>query len=206
VHKVFIVVFSLLLPFQAQTRSVEMTKDEMGLKKVVFAGGCFWCMEKPFETEPGVKSVLSGYTGGHVDKPTYKQVSGGQSGHYEVIEVTYDPEVAKFERLLEIFWHNVDPVDAGGQFCDRGQQYSTAIFVDGAVEKAAAEASKTALQASGRLPGDVVTPILPAAEFFPAEDYHQDYYKVNPIRYKYYRYRCGRDLRLDELWGEDARH
>jgi peptide-methionine (S)-S-oxide reductase len=177
---------------------------EAGEATAVFAGGCFWCMEPPFEALDGVLEVRSGYTGGRVENPTYEQVSAGGTGHYEAVEVRYDPARIAYERLLEVFWRNVDPTDAEGQFCDRGESYRTAIFVKDEAERRAAEASKAALEASGRLPGKVVTPVLDAAPFHPAEAYHQDYAKRNTLRYRYYRSGCGRDTRLRALWGAEA--
>jgi peptide-methionine (S)-S-oxide reductase len=166
----------------------------------VFAGGCFWCMEPPFDAIEGVLDTTSGYTGGHTTSPTYKQVTGGNTGHYESVQVTYDPSRVSYARLLAVYWVNVDPFDATGQFCDKGASYRTAIFVASEEERALAEASKTSHEANfGR---DIVTPILPAAAFYPAEVYHQDYYKKNPLRYKYYRYGCRRDQRLEEVWGD----
>ncbi len=167
-------------------------------KTIVMAGGCFWCMESPFDATDGVISTVSGYSGGHLDNPTYKDVSGGASGHIEVLQVTYDPSKVTLERLLDIFWRNIDPLDGGGQFCDRGDQYRSALFYVDDAEKAVMEASKAKHEA---IVGDqIVTELLPAAPFYAAEDYHQDYYLRNPVRYKYYRYRCGRDERLQELW------
>lgn len=166
--------------------------------KAVFAGGCFWCMEAPFDAIPGVVSTVSGYTGGEKNDPTYKEVSAGTTGHYEALEVTYDPATVRYEKLLEVFWRNVDPFDATGQFCDKGPQYRSAIFVRGEREKAAAEASKRAVES--RLGKSVATRIVEASRFWPAEDYHQDYYRKNPVRYRFYRYNCGRDERLAEVW------
>lgn len=168
----------------------------------LFAGGCFWCMEKPFDELDGVLSTTSGYTGGHVEDPGYEQVSGGGTGHVEAVRVVYDPERVGYETLLEVFWRNVDPLDAGGQFCDRGSQYGTAIFVTDAEQRRLAEASKEAV--ARRLEDPIVTPIREAGPFYEAEEHHQDYYQKNPVRYGYYRYRCGRDARLQELWGEAA--
>ncbi|MEG6505886.1 peptide-methionine (S)-S-oxide reductase MsrA [Nitratidesulfovibrio sp. 1201_IL3209] len=167
----------------------------------VFAGGCFWCMEKPFDQLDGVLDTTSGYTGGSVDSPTYKQVSSGLTGHAEALRVTYDPARVAYETLLEVFWRNVDPLDAGGQFCDRGSQYRSAIFVADAEQRRAAEASKKAVEE--RLGRPVATGIEDAATFWPAEEYHQDYYRKNPIRYAYYRTGCGRDRRLEQVWGDD---
>ena len=169
----------------------------------IFAGGCFWCMEPPFDALPGVVATTSGYTGGTVANPTYEQVSSGTTGHLEAVQVEYDPNLVSYSQLLDVFWHNVDPTDAGGQFCDRGAQYATAIYASGESQTAEATASKERLAASGGLEKPIVTPIRAAGPFYPAEDYHQDYYKKNPLRYKIYRGGCGRDAVLDELWGKD---
>jgi peptide-methionine (S)-S-oxide reductase len=174
--------------------------------RATFAGGCFWCMEHPFDELDGVISTTSGYTGGHVKNPTYRQVSSGATGHAEAVQIVYDPTKVSYEKLLEVFWRNVDPVDAGGQFCDRGSQYRTGIFVHGDQQRRLAEASKAALDKSGRLPASVVTEIVPASTFYAAEDYHQDYYLKNPIRYHFYRGGCRRDSRLESLWGPSDNH
>ncbi|MCR4301360.1 MAG: peptide-methionine (S)-S-oxide reductase MsrA [Sulfuricaulis sp.] len=168
----------------------------------VFAGGCFWCMEPPYDKLPGVVATISGYSGGQLSNPTYEQVSAGSTGHIEVIQVTYDPKRVSYEKLLEVFWRNVDPLDPGGQFCDRGSTYSTAIFYQNEEQKKLAEQSKAKIEK--KLGKSVVTATRPAATFYAAEDYHQDYYKKNPLRYKYYRYSCGRDHRLEELWGRNS--
>ena len=165
----------------------------------VFAGGCFWCMVHPFDELPGVVSVTSGYTGGHKVNPTYHKVSAGDTGHVEAVQIVFDPKKTGYEKLLEVFWRNVDPLDNGGQFCDRGNTYTSAIFYQNEEQKKLAEQSMTAIEK--KLGKAVVTMIRPAATFYAAEDYHQDYYKKNPLRYKYYRYSCGRDQRLEELWG-----
>ncbi len=165
-----------------------------------FAGGCFWCMEPPFDAEPGVVETIVGYTGGRVENPTYEHVSAGETGHAECIQIVYDPAIVRYERLLEIFWRNIDPLDPDGQFCDRGSQYRAAIFYHNEEQKKLAEASKKQVEESHRLTGQVVTEISTALAFYPAEDYHQDYYKKNPLRYKLYRYGCGRDKRLAEVW------
>ena len=169
-----------------------------------FAGGCFWCMEPPFDKLEGVKSTVSGYTDGQLKNPTYKQVSRGGTGHTEALQVTYDPDVVSYDTLLSVFWRNVDPFDAGGQFCDRGDSYRMGIFYHSKAQAQAAMASKKQLQDSGRFDRPVVTEITEASEFYPAEDYHQDYYLKNPVRYKYYRWGCGRDDRLKEVWGDEA--
>jgi peptide-methionine (S)-S-oxide reductase len=170
----------------------------------IFAGGCFWCMEPPFEKLDGVTAVTSGYTGGSVPEPSYEAVSAGRTGHYEAVEVTYDPEKVGYDTLLDVFWKNIDPLDGGGQFCDRGDQYRAAIFYENAEQRQAAEASKAAIERAGVPRGKIVTPVLPAAPFYPAEDYHQDYYKKNPLRYQFYRTGCGRDRRLATVWGAAA--
>ena len=167
-----------------------------------FAGGCFWCMEPPFEALPGVLSVTSGYTGGTKADPSYEQVSAGGTGHAESVEIAYDPEKVSFEKLLEVFWHNVDPAVSDRQFCDVGSQYRSAIFVHDDAQRRAAESSLAAVQAKLGVP--VKTQIVPAGPFYRAEDYHQDYARKNPVRYKYYRWGCGRDARLQEIWGADA--
>jgi peptide-methionine (S)-S-oxide reductase len=201
-------VVALALPVCAcaDEESATPAPSPAGTDMAVFAGGCFWCMEKPFDQVEGVLSTTSGYTGGHVEAPAYEQVSGGGTGHLESVRVVYDPQRVSYEKLLGVFWHNVDPLDAGGQFCDRGTQYGTAIFVHDAEQRRLAEASKQALEASGRFDQPVVTPIREAGPFYEAEDYHQDYYLKNPVRYAYYRYRCGRDARLEALWGDEAGH
>lgn len=167
-----------------------------------FAGGCFWCMVSPFTEQPGVIKVVSGYTGGHTRHPTYDQVCRTDSGHYEAVQITYDPEVLSYETLLEIFWRQVDPTDAEGQFFDRGQSYQTAIFYHSEEQKAMAETSKQALEASGRFDVPIVTPILPACEFWQAEEYHQDYHQKNPTHYKSYRRGSGRDDFIRENWAK----
>ncbi len=172
----------------------------------IFAGGCFWCMEGPFDALPGVVSTTSGYTGGSDPNPTYERVSSGSTGHVEAVEVVYRPGQVSYQELLEVFWQNVDPLDAGGQFCDRGPTYRSEIFVLDAEQRRLAEASKRALEDSNRFDQPIVTPIRDAVAFHPAEEYHQDYYRKNPIRYRYYRSGCGRDRRLEALWGAAADH
>ncbi len=173
---------------------------EPKLAKATFAGGCFWCMEPPFDKLEGVIATTSGYTGGKVSNPSYEQVSYGGTGHLEAVEVVYDPAKISYEKLLEVFWHNVDPTDADGQFCDRGDQYKTAIFFHDEEQRRLAEESKQKLAGSSVLKEPIATPIRPAAAFYAAEEYHQDYYEKNPIRYKFYRSRCGRDRDLSKLW------
>jgi peptide-methionine (S)-S-oxide reductase len=177
-----------------------------GLEKAIFAGGCFWCMEPPFDKLPGVVSTTSGYTGGQKKDPTYKEVSAGGTGHAEAVQIVYDPKRVSYEKLVEVFWHNVDPTQANGQFCDHGNQYRTGIFYQNAEQKRSAEASKAEVQKTKPFQGELVTQITATTEFYPAEEYHQDYYMKNPVRYKFYRTGCGRDARLKELWGAAAGH
>jgi peptide-methionine (S)-S-oxide reductase len=177
--------------------------DAQELAKATFAGGCFWCMEPPFDALDGVVSTTSGYTGGHTANPTYEQVSAGKTGHTEAVEIVYDPRKVTYARLLDVFWRNIDPLTANAQFCDTGSQYRAAIFVHDATQRRLAEASKDA--AAQRLQKPIVTEITAASQFWPAEEYHQDYYKKNPIRYKFYRTSCGRDRRLEAIWGPDAK-
>jgi peptide-methionine (S)-S-oxide reductase len=172
--------------------------------KATFAGGCFWCMEPPFDKLDGVISTTSGYTGGQKLNPTYEEVSAGRTGHAEAVQIVYDPKKISYEKLLETFWHNVDPTIKDAQFCDHGNQYRTGIFVHDEQQKLAAENSKAALDKFKPFKAVLVTEITAATQFFPAEDYHQDYYMKNPIRYKFYRNGCGRDARLKELWGDLA--
>ena len=172
--------------------------------EALFAGGCFWCMETAFEGVPGVRAVISGYTGGSKVNPTYEEVSSGTTGHAESVRVDYDPAKISYKRLLEIYWHNIDPLSAGGQFCDRGNQYRSAIFYLDDAQKQAAEASRRAVEA--QLEQKVATQIVKAGPFYPAEEYHQDFYKKNPARYYSYRAACGRDRRLHALWGNAAGH
>jgi peptide-methionine (S)-S-oxide reductase len=179
-----------------------LAAGETGYETATFAGGCFWCMEPPFDRLDGVVSTTSGYTGGSKQDPTYKEVSRGGTGHAESVRIVYDPEKISYSELLDVFWHNIDPTSADGQFCDRGNQYRSEIFYHDAGQQRLAEASKKALAESKPFKEPVVTAISPAGPFYPAEDYHQDYYQKNPVRYKFYRYGCGRDRRLEELWGK----
>jgi peptide-methionine (S)-S-oxide reductase len=169
--------------------------------KATFAGGCFWCMEPPYDKLPGVISTISGYMGGKTRNPTYEQVSTGTTGHTEVVQVEYDPAKVTYAQLLEVFWRNIDPTQRDGQFCDRGSQYRTAIFFHTPEQQKLAAASKAALEKNKPFKGEIVTEVSPAGEFTAAEDYHQDYYKKNPTKYKFYRTGCGRDARLQALWG-----
>jgi len=190
-------------PTAAQAPQPEVSKPTVENSGVaIFAGGCFWCTEADFDKVPGVIETTSGYIGGHVDNPTYEQVSAGNSGHIEAVRVRFDPSKTNYAKLLEAFWPTIDPITANAQFCDRGSQYRSAIFYSNPEEQKLAAASKDALEKSGRLPAPVVTEILAASTFYSAEDYHQDYYLRNPLRYNYYRNGCGRDQRLEQLWGK----
>ena len=174
-----------------------------GMERATFAGGCFWCMEPPFDRLDGVISTTSGYTGGRTASPTYEEVSAGGTGHAEAVEILYNPKKIRYEALLEVFWRNIDPTAADRQFCDLGNQYRSEIFYLSENQKRLAEQSRTALEKSKPFREPIVTKINPATVFTPAEEYHQDFYKKNPVRYKFYRYNCGRDARLKALWGEE---
>ena len=174
-------------------------------QSAVFAGGCFWCTESDFEKLDGVISAASGYIGGRVKNPSYKQVSAGGTGHTEAVEVIFDDQTVSYSDLVEYFWKTIDPTDGGGQFCDRGQQYRSEIFYQTEEQRSIAQTSKDALAASGLLKTEIVTQLTPSSRFYPAEDYHQDYYLKNPVRYNYYRWSCGREKRLEELWGAPAK-
>ena len=176
--------------------------ERANLATATFAGGCFWCEEAAFDSLPGVIETISGYTGGHKKNPTYKEVSAGGTGHTEAVEVLYDPAKIRYEQLLDVFWHNIDPTVSDRQFCDVGQQYRAEIFYHSEEQRRLAEQSRAALAESKPFKEPIVTGITAASEFYPAEDYHQDYHSKNPLRYKYYRYYCGRDQRLEELWGK----
>lgn len=177
---------------------------ERELARATFAGGCFWCMEPPYDRLDGVIETISGFSGGHVSNPTYQQVINGGTGHLEVVQVVYDPAVVSYETLLHVFWRNIDPFQADGQFCDRGPMYRSAIFVHDEAQRRAAEASFDELSQLGLSEQPVDTRILDFQAFYPAEDYHQGYYLNNPVRYRYYRWRCGRDQRLEQIWGNEA--
>ena len=172
-----------------------------GTQVATFAGGCFWCMQPPFDKIEGVISTVVGYTGGRTENPTYEEVSYQDTGHAESIQVTFDPAKVTYEQLLDVFWHNIDPLARDRQFCDVGAQYRSAVFTHDATQQRLATESKKQLEDSGRFSQPIATQIVPASTFYPAEDYHQDYYRKNPIRYKFYRFNCGRDQRLRELWG-----
>ena len=190
-----IVIMSLGLPAFSATPPPTAT--------AVFAGGCFWCMQADMDKVKGVIHTAAGYAGGTAKNPTYEQVSAGGTGYYESVKVEYNPTVITYAELLNDFWHNIDPTDMQGQFCDKGAQYQAAIFYEDPTQKNVANQSKQQLIASNRF-GQVVTQILPSTTFYPAEEYHQEYYKKNPLRYKFYRYNCGRDKRLEQLWGKST--
>jgi methionine-S-sulfoxide reductase len=186
-----------------ETKPSESSQVSSGqTAEAIFAGGCFWCVEADFEKLPGVIEAISGYTGGHAENPTYKQVTRGGTGHYEAAKIIYNPGQISYSELVEHFWTTIDPTDNGGQFCDRGDSYRPAIFA-GEDQIDIAEKSLATLKKSGRLSDPVKTPVLKASTFYDAEDYHQDYYKKNPIRYKYYRNGCGRDRRINTVWGNN---
>lgn len=194
------VVLSLsLAPFALRAQTAPAAQET-----AVFAGGCFWCVEEAFEKVPGVVSAVSGYIGGTVANPTYEQVASKATGHAEAVEVTYDPSKVSYEQLVDWFWRNIDPFDEAGQFCDKGSPYRSGIHYRGDAQKKVAESSKAALEASGRFRQKIVTEIVPAGTFYPAEDYHQDYYKKNPNRYQYYKFACRRADRLEQIWGKPA--
>ena len=189
-------------PDRASSPARQATEvEETGI--ATFAGGCFWCMEPPFDKIEGVTSTTSGYIGGHVKEPTYKQVSSGRTGHAEALQVKFDPKLVTYEQLLTLFWHNVDPTQADGQFCDIGNQYRTAIFFHSDEQEQLAVKSK--VKVAQELGRPIHTQVVAAKEFYPAEDYHQDYYTKNPTKYKFYRWKCGRDAQLDKVWGAKAR-
>lgn len=200
--------WGLVLALVALVGLVNLTAVSQGISdtglpqaKATFAGGCFWCMEEAFEKVEGVVSAISGYTGGQVENPSYEQVSAGGTGHTESIEVIYDPSRVTYAQLLEVFWRNVDPTTPNAQFCDHGNQYRTAIFYHDEDQKQLIDKSRESLENSKNFPESIVTEIAPASVFYSAEEYHQDYYTKNPIRYKYYKWNCGRAKRLEQLWG-----
>jgi peptide-methionine (S)-S-oxide reductase len=193
-----------LLVAAVMAQSTPPAADKPAGKQAVatFAGGCFWCMEPPFDAIEGVASTTSGFMGGKTPNPTYRDVTAGGTGHLEVVHVVYDPGKVSYQKLLDVYWRNVDPYDAGGQFCDRGESYTTAIFAHTEEQKKLAEASKAKLAASGPFKQPIATVVRDAGPFTAAEDYHQNYYVTNPLRYKFYRYNCGRDQRLEAIWGK----
>jgi len=177
-----------------------------GTSVATFAGGCFWCVEADFDKIEGVLSTVSGYMGGTTPNPNYKQVTAGGTGHLEVVQITFDPTKVSYEKLVHHFWRTVDPYDAGGQFCDRGESYTTAIFTHSADQRKIADASKVELEKSGPLKQQIATTVRDAGTFTEAEDYHQNFYRTNPARYKFYRFGCGRDQRVEAVWGKKAEH
>lgn len=185
--------------FAANPENTSATEQQT--ETAIFAGGCFWCMEPPFDKLDGVISTTSGYTSGHKKNPTYKEVSAGSTGHTEAIQIIFDPKQISYAELLQVFWRNIDPVAVDRQFCDAGTQYRSGIYYRDTAQEQAAKQSLQQLQQNKPFEGDITTEIVAASKFYPAEDYHQDYYIKNPLRYKYYRYSCGRDQRLSELWG-----
>lgn len=210
----FIIIFGALIllgtGFSSSSKEGEesnemLNKSSTNIEVATFAGGCFWCMEPPFEKLPGVKNVISGYTGGQEKNPAYNEVVQGSTGHVEAVQIHYDPDKISYNDLLEVFWRSVDPTDDGGQFVDRGKQYTTGIFVHNEEQNQLAQKSKEKLAKSKRFKMKIVTMIIPATEFYPAEEYHQDYYKKNSVRYKLYRFGSGRDRFIDEVWGK-SRH
>lgn len=192
---------TLALVFMLMAGLAAAQSDD-GLARATFAGGCFWCMEPPYDQVEGVVETISGFSGGHVENPSYQQVVRGGTGHLEVVQVAYDPEKVSYEELLDIYWRNVDPFDGSGQFCDRGEGYRPAIFVHDRAQESAARESMQAMRQ--RFAGPIAVIIEPFEAFYPAEAYHQNYYENNPVRYRYYRWRCGRDQRLDAVWGREA--
>jgi peptide-methionine (S)-S-oxide reductase len=191
-------------PTAPEPPNKEAAQAKPTLATATFAGGCFWCMEPPYDKVQGVISTTSGYMGGIKANPTYEEVSTGRTGHAEVVQVVYDPSKVSYAQLLQIFWRNIDPLTPNAQFCDHGPQYRSAIFFHDAEQQRLAEESKRQLEASGRFKAAIVTELVAAGTFYPAEDYHQDYYQKNPVRYRYYRFGCGRDARLKQLWGDEA--
>ena len=174
------------------------------LSTAIFAGGCFWCTEADFDKVNGVVSTVSGYTGGTVDNPAYRQVTTGTTGHYEAVKVSYDPQKVSYDTLVDYYFHTIDPTDPRGQFCDKGSSYRSAVFVKNDDEREVVESEIDEIEASGVLPGPVVTKVLDASQFWPAEDYHQNYHKTTSVKYRFYRQGCGRDAKLKELWGDEA--
>lgn len=191
-------------PEPPKKEAVPAKKEEPKQATALFAGGCFWSMESAFDKLPGVISATSGYTGGTKENPTYDEVSSDSTGHAEAVQIVYDPSKVTYAQLLQVYWHNVDPLTPNAQFCDHGSQYRSAIYFQDAEQQRLAEESKRQLEASGRFKKPIVTQLVAASTFYPAEDYHQDYAQKNPVRYRYYRSGCGRDVRLKELWGDDA--
>ena len=200
----FMVFLDAIIFSAARAQEMPSSTNPSESEIATFAGGCFWCVESDFDRVPGVIRTISGYTGGTVANPSYKQVSRGGTGHLEAVQIFFDPNVISFETLLDVFWHSIDPTDEHGQFCDRGTSYTTGIFANSSEQKRLAMFSKQELAEAGTLEQPIVTLINMAGPFYPAEDYHQDFYQKSPIRYELYRFRCGRDRKLRELWGKEA--
>ncbi len=196
----FVLTVAIFLLGAWNAQSTSEAAADAALGKAYFAGGCFWCMEEAFEKVEGVLSATSGYMGGTVANPSYEEVSAGRTGHAESVEVVYDPAKVSYQKLLDAFWHNVDPITPNAQFCDHGSQYRSAIFFQTDEEKRASDTSKQTIEQSKRFKEPIVTQIVMASQFYPAEEYHQDFYKKNTLRYKLYKYNCGRARRLEELW------
>lgn len=205
-NRILAIIVALLLAAPIWAAATTPTGAAPATARAIFAGGCFWCMEQPFDLLPGVVSTTSGYIGGHKTDPSYQEVSAGGTGHTEAVEVVFDPQRVNYEKLLEVFWRNIDPTDAGGQFVDRGSQYRSGIFYLDELQRRKAEQSKAELAKGGPFKAPIVTEIVPATTFYPAEQYHQDYYRQNPLRYKYYRFNSGRDQFLDQVWGKNRSH
>lgn len=204
--KKFLYLFICLSLFSTPNLGAEEMASPKNLEKATFAGGCFWCMESEFAEQPGIISAVSGYTGGHVKNPTYDQVSMGKTGHAEAVEITYDPSKVTYEKLLDIFWWNINPTTLDQQFADVGSQYRTGIFYHGEEQKKLAAASKEKIEKSGRFDKPIVTEITAASEFYPAEEYHQKYYKKNPLHYQLYKKGSGREDYVKRVWGKEGKH
>lgn len=188
----------------AEQADTPPTLQAANTETAIFAGGCFWCTEADFDKVDGVVATVSGYTGGTVDNPSYRHVTRGNTGHYEAVQVTYEPSKVSYEELVDYYFRTIDPTDDRGQFCDKGSSYLSAVFVEDEDERAIVESEIEEIEASGVLPGPIVTRVLDEATFWEAEDYHQNYYKTTPVKYRFYRQGCGRDARLEDLWGDDA--
>jgi peptide-methionine (S)-S-oxide reductase len=190
------------LTFSASAQAQTSPGAKPATAKATFAGGCFWCMEEAYDKVPGVVATVSGYMGGHAKNPTYEQIGTGRTGHAEVVQVEYDPAKVSYAKLLEVFWRNIDPTQRDAQFCDQGSQYRSGVFYHDEEQKRIAEVSRLALQKNKPFRGEIVTEITPASQFYPAEGYHQDFHQKNPTRYKFYKSGCGREARLQQLWGK----
>ena len=201
---ILLLVATALVGLSAQQPAFDFSSLGDELDAAILAGGCFWCMEPPYDELDGIVATISGYTGGELPNPTYQQVVRNDTGHYEAVLIVYRPEVITYEEIMDVFWVNIDPLDDGGQFCDRGSSYLSGIFYRDADQRAVAEQSRREIRSEIRQRGEIVTEIMPAETFYIAEEYHQDYYRKNPLRYRTYRTGCGRDARLQALWGRQA--